>query len=163
MRSVRKTACRAVVLAASAGLLVGGTPASADSADNDGINIGNDNNLSVLPVQLCGNNVGVLGAVAPIGSPQNSDCTNAPIVDHPGADEPPAAGPPADEPPAGQPPVGQPPVGQPPASGPPAGKPPVVKPPSSGPSPSAGSQGGAEDLPVAPIPVAVEGHHAVTG
>ncbi|MFI0470656.1 hypothetical protein ACH347_41895 [Saccharopolyspora sp. 5N102] len=168
MRSVRKTAFRAVVLAASAGLLVGGTPASADSADNDGINIGNDNNLSVLPVQLCGNNVGVLGAVVPIGSPQNSKCTNAPIVDRPGADEPPAdeppaAGPPADEPPAGQPPAEQPPVGQPPASGPPAGKPPVVKPPSSGPTPSAGSQGGPEDLPVAPTPVAVEGHHAVTG
>lgn len=177
MRSVRKTAFRAVVLAASAGMLVGGTPALADSAGNDGINIGNDNNLSVLPVQLCGNNVGVLGAVVPIGSPQNSECTNAPIVDHPGADEPPAdeppaagppadeppvAGPPADEPPAGQPPAEQPPVGQPPASGPPAGKPPVVKPPS-GMTPSTGSQGGAEDLPVAPTPVAVEGHHAVTG
>ncbi|MEV6232747.1 hypothetical protein AB0L88_33280 [Saccharopolyspora shandongensis] len=183
MRSVRKTACRAVVLAAGAGMLVGGTPALADSADNDGINIGNDNNLSVLPVQLCGNNVGVLGAVVPIGSPQSSECTNAPIVDHPGADEPPAAeppaaeppaagppvgeppaaGPPADEPPVGQPPAEQPPAGQPPASGPPAGKPPVVKPPSSGTTPSTGSQGGAADLPVAPTPVAVEGHHAVTG
>lgn len=54
----------------------------ADSYDNDGINLLNDNNVSVLPVQLCNNNVAVLGLVAPIGSPQNAKCVNAPIVDH---------------------------------------------------------------------------------
>ncbi|MGP4019680.1 hypothetical protein [Saccharopolyspora sp. 5N708] len=57
--------------------------ANADSADNDGINVLNDNNLSVLPIQACGNNVAVLGAVVPILSPQLNKCVNAPIVDHP--------------------------------------------------------------------------------
>ncbi|RCW38491.1 hypothetical protein DFQ14_12236 [Halopolyspora algeriensis] len=70
-------------LAATAGLAMAGTPAFADSSDNDGINIGNDNNVSVLPTQLCGNNIAVLGAVLPIGSPQHNKCVNAPIVDHP--------------------------------------------------------------------------------
>ncbi|SDX59125.1 hypothetical protein SAMN05216215_1012195 [Saccharopolyspora shandongensis] len=73
----------AIVAGAAAGLLALAPVANADSADNDGINIGNDNNLSVLPVQACGNNVAVLGAVVPILSPQLNNCVNAPIVDHP--------------------------------------------------------------------------------
>ncbi|MBB5154122.1 hypothetical protein [Saccharopolyspora phatthalungensis] len=81
---MRKTACLAGIFAAGAGILAGGAPAFADSADNDGINIGNDNNLSVLPIQLCGNNIAVLGAVVPVLSPQANTCVNAPIVDHPG-------------------------------------------------------------------------------
>ncbi|TDD92058.1 hypothetical protein E1202_03695 [Saccharopolyspora karakumensis] len=59
--------------------------ANADSSDNDGINVLNDNNLSVLPVQACGNNVAVAGAVVPILSPQTAECVNAPILDHPSA------------------------------------------------------------------------------
>ncbi len=74
-------------LAATAGLLVAGSPAFADSSDNDGINIGNDNNISVLPIQACGNNVAVLGVVAPILSPQKAQCVNAPIIDHPSAEK----------------------------------------------------------------------------
>ncbi|KAA5837048.1 hypothetical protein ABT337_27455 [Saccharopolyspora hirsuta] len=73
----------AIVAGAAAGLLALAPVANADSADNDGINILNDNNLSVLPVQACGNNVAVLGAVVPILSPQLNGCVNAPIVDHP--------------------------------------------------------------------------------
>ncbi|GAB3285794.1 hypothetical protein [Parasphingorhabdus pacifica] len=80
---MRKRACITGVVAASAGLLMAGTPAIADSADNDGVNVGNDNNVSVLPVQACGNNVAVLGAVVPLLSPQSNECVNAPIVDHP--------------------------------------------------------------------------------
>ncbi|KEI44700.1 hypothetical protein GU90_08570 [Saccharopolyspora rectivirgula] len=57
--------------------------AHADSVDNDGINILNDNNISVLPVQACGNNIAVLGIVLPLLSPQDVNCVNAPIVDHP--------------------------------------------------------------------------------
>ncbi|MEV5537298.1 hypothetical protein AB0L13_10590 [Saccharopolyspora shandongensis] len=72
----------AIVAGAAAGLLALAPVAYADSADNDGINIGNDNNVSVLPVQACGNNVAVLGAVVPILSPQINNCVNAPIVDH---------------------------------------------------------------------------------
>ncbi|MER5389191.1 hypothetical protein [Saccharopolyspora sp. NPDC002686] len=68
--------------AAAAAMLAIGSPAFADSADNDGINLLNDNNVSVLPIQLCGNNVGVLALVAPIGSPQANFCVNAPIWDH---------------------------------------------------------------------------------
>ncbi|MCI2421617.1 hypothetical protein MOQ72_29705 [Saccharopolyspora sp. K220] len=60
--------------------------ANADSADNDGINILNDNNASILPIQACGNNVAVLGIVLPILSPQLNECVNAPIVDHPKVD-----------------------------------------------------------------------------
>ncbi|MEU5851820.1 hypothetical protein [Saccharopolyspora shandongensis] len=73
----------AIVAGAAAGLLALAPVANADSADNDGINIGNDNNVSVLPIQACGNNVAVLGAVVPILSPQINNCVNAPIVDHP--------------------------------------------------------------------------------
>ncbi|MCX2732158.1 hypothetical protein OOZ19_18125 [Saccharopolyspora sp. NFXS83] len=72
-----------IVAGAAAGLMALAPIANADSADNDGVNLLNDNNLSVLPVQACGNNVAVLGAVVPILSPQTSDCTNAPVVDHP--------------------------------------------------------------------------------
>ncbi|RKT83408.1 hypothetical protein SAMN05421805_105106 [Saccharopolyspora antimicrobica] len=73
----------AVVAGAAAGLLALAPVANADSADNDGINILNDNNASVLPIQACGNNVAVVGAVVPILSPQINHCVNAPIVDHP--------------------------------------------------------------------------------
>ncbi|RCW40024.1 hypothetical protein DFQ14_113107 [Halopolyspora algeriensis] len=68
-----------------AGLLALAPVANADTHDNDGINILNDNNLSVLPVQACGNNIAVLGAVVPIFSGQANQCVNAPIVDHPSA------------------------------------------------------------------------------
>lgn len=64
-------------------MLAVGSPAFADSYGNDGINVLNDNNTSVLPIQLCGNNIGVLAIVAPIASPQINNCVNAPIVDHP--------------------------------------------------------------------------------
>nr|WP_246300736.1 hypothetical protein [Actinopolyspora biskrensis] len=60
--------------------------ASADTKDNDGINILNDNNISAVPIQLCGNDIAVLGAVVPILSPEKSECVNAPVVDHPKAD-----------------------------------------------------------------------------
>ncbi|MGP4018154.1 hypothetical protein [Saccharopolyspora sp. 5N708] len=67
--------------AAAAAMMAIGSPAFADSWDNDGINLLNDNNVSVLPVQLCGNNIGVLAVVVPIASPQLSHCVNAPIFD----------------------------------------------------------------------------------
>lgn len=109
-------------------MLVGATPASADSADNDGVNIGNDNNTSVLPIQLCGNNIAILGAVVPVASPQNVVCqANAPIEEGP--------------------------------SDPPAEEPTEVSP---GYEPPAVSDS-RETLPEAPAPVAVQGHHAVTG
>ncbi|MGI8310126.1 hypothetical protein [Saccharopolyspora hattusasensis] len=73
----------AIVAGAAAGLLALAPVANADSADSAGINIANDNNVSVLPVQACGNNIAVAGAVVPIASPQLSNCVNAPIVDHP--------------------------------------------------------------------------------
>ena len=69
--------------AAATALLAIGSPAFADSMDNDGINVLNDNNVSVAPIQACGNNVAVLGLTAPIASPNTSNCVNAPILDHP--------------------------------------------------------------------------------
>lgn len=73
-------------VAATAGLLLAGTPSFADSADNDGINVGNGNNASVAPIQLCGNDIAVLGAVASVLSPESAECVNAPVVDHPSND-----------------------------------------------------------------------------
>ncbi|MEU6268967.1 hypothetical protein [Saccharopolyspora shandongensis] len=73
----------AIIAGAAAGLLALAPVANADSAENDGINVLNDNNVSALPIQACGNNVAVLGAVVPIVSPQINNCVNAPILDHP--------------------------------------------------------------------------------
>ena len=75
----------AILAGAAAGFLALAPVANADSAENDGINILNDNNISVLPVEACGNNVPVVGAAIPLASPQASECLNAPIVDHPKA------------------------------------------------------------------------------
>ncbi|NYH80197.1 hypothetical protein FHR84_003546 [Actinopolyspora biskrensis] len=71
---------------AAAGMMAMAPMASADTKDNDGINILNDNNISAVPIQLCGNDIAVLGAVVPILSPEKSECVNAPVVDHPKAD-----------------------------------------------------------------------------
>ncbi|PRW64708.1 hypothetical protein CEP50_04385 [Actinopolyspora mortivallis] len=61
-----------------------GTSAFADSKDNDGINALDDNNISAVPIQACGNDIGaVIGLVIPILSPESSECVNAPVVDHP--------------------------------------------------------------------------------
>ncbi|MHA6798487.1 hypothetical protein [Bounagaea algeriensis] len=73
----------AIVAGAAAGMMALAPMANADSVDNDGIGIANDTNLSVLPINACNNNVAVLGVTAPILSPQEASCTNAPIVDHP--------------------------------------------------------------------------------
>ncbi|QUG99576.1 hypothetical protein HUO13_01065 [Saccharopolyspora erythraea] len=70
-------------VALSSGLLASASPALADSADNDGVNVANDNNISVLPIQLCGNDIAVVGAVVKALSVTNTQCVNAPIVDHP--------------------------------------------------------------------------------
>ncbi|MDA3628631.1 hypothetical protein [Saccharopolyspora oryzae] len=70
--------------AAALGVVTLGTAAFADSADNNGINAVDDNNISAVPVQACGNNVGAaIGVVVPILSPQANNCLNAPVVDHP--------------------------------------------------------------------------------
>ncbi|MGJ7907576.1 hypothetical protein ACOQFL_13990 [Actinopolyspora sp. H202] len=80
---LKKTA--ATVGIAAAGMIVMAPMASADTKDNDGINVLNDNNLSVLPIQACGNNIAVLGVVANVLSSQSTECVNAPVVDHPKA------------------------------------------------------------------------------
>ncbi|MEV0051685.1 hypothetical protein AB0H34_14440 [Saccharopolyspora shandongensis] len=71
------------VAAAAAAMMAIASPAFADSANNNGINLLDDNNVSAVPVQLCGNNVAVAAVVVPILSPQINNCVNAPIVDHP--------------------------------------------------------------------------------
>lgn len=81
---MRSAARFAGVAAASVAMLGMASPAFADSADNEGINVGNGNNASVVPVQACANNVGAaIGAAVPILSPQHAKCVNAPVVDHP--------------------------------------------------------------------------------
>ena len=75
----------AIVTGAAASLLALAPVANADSMGNEGVNVLNDTNASVLPVQACGNNVAALGLTVPILSPQTAQCVNAPIVDHPSA------------------------------------------------------------------------------
>ena len=163
---MRKTACTIGAVVVGAGLLTGGT-AFADSADNDGVNIGNDNNASVLPIQLCGNNIAVLGAVVPTASPQNAACINAPIVDHPqqppNEEKPPAEEKPPnmEEPCMEEPCMEEPCMEEPCMEEPPCVEEPCVEePPTHGKPPADTSP---EELPEAPTPVAVQGHHAVTG
>lgn len=82
MRIATRVAGAAGVAALS--IVTLGSTAFADTADNDGVNLLDDNNVSAVPVQACGNNVGAaIGVVVPVLSPQSSDCVNAPVVDHP--------------------------------------------------------------------------------
>ncbi|MEB3368339.1 hypothetical protein [Saccharopolyspora mangrovi] len=82
MRIATRVAGAAGVAALS--IVTLGSTAFADTADNDGVNLLDDNNISAVPVQACGNNVGAaIGVVVPILSPQSSECVNAPVVDHP--------------------------------------------------------------------------------
>jgi hypothetical protein len=75
-----------IVAGTTTGLLALAPAAYADSTDNDGVNILNDNNISIAPVQLCDTDVVGLGVVVPVLSPQHTQCVNAPLVDHPSAD-----------------------------------------------------------------------------
>ncbi|GAA4863980.1 hypothetical protein [Saccharopolyspora cebuensis] len=156
---MRKTASIAGVVAASAGMLAAGSPAFADSADNDGANVGNGNNLNVLPINLCGNNIAILGVVAPIASALGSDCENAPIVDHPstGGEEKEPETPRTPEDPGTPQDPGTP--GTPGTPGAPTD--PILGRGEAQPQRQVSFSG--ELLPTAPAPVSVQGHHAVTG
>jgi len=66
--------------ATALGMLSMGAAAFADSADNDGVNIGNDLNTITAPIQTCGNSFD--GATTLLSS-QSNKCVNAPLVDHP--------------------------------------------------------------------------------
>ncbi|CCH28122.1 hypothetical protein ABZ816_05350 [Actinosynnema sp. NPDC047251] len=79
------------VAAIAAGLMMLGSPAFAAGHDadydvhqwNSGplISALNGNNVNV-PVGVCGNNIGILGLVAPVGSPQiTGSCAQAAILD----------------------------------------------------------------------------------
>jgi hypothetical protein len=74
---------KAAIIAGSATSLMALAPiAHADSADNDGVNVANDNNVSVAPVQLCGS--ALAGTpLFQVLSPEQNQCVNAPLVDHP--------------------------------------------------------------------------------
>ncbi|APU17245.1 hypothetical protein [Actinoalloteichus sp. GBA129-24] len=80
-----RTSARIVSAAAGAALGVlslGSGAAFADTVDSDGVNAINDNQISAVPVSLCGNNVAaVIGVIIPVLSPQINDCTNAPQTD----------------------------------------------------------------------------------
>ncbi|PRW62117.1 hypothetical protein [Actinopolyspora mortivallis] len=148
-------------VAATAGLLLAGSPAVADSVDNDGINLGNDNNASLVPIQLCGNDVAVLGAVVPLLSPEASKCVNAPVVDHPssggGEDKPEKPEKPEPEKPEKPEPEKPEEPEKPDDNGPDEPEPEKPK------EPEQPDEEGEEDIPVAPTPESPEGHAAVTG
>lgn len=55
--------------------------AHVDSSDDDGVNVLNGNNVSVLPVEVCDGNV--LGKLVNQDSSSEIHCENAPLADHP--------------------------------------------------------------------------------
>lgn len=72
----------AVVAGAAATMLAMAPVANAASGgggqDNDGINVLNDSNVSVVPIQACGNNI--IGPILPLfGNSQKVECTQATI------------------------------------------------------------------------------------
>ncbi|GAA1092213.1 hypothetical protein [Nocardiopsis composta] len=73
---MRKFAIAGLVAGAALGSVLMAGPAQAGDSSDQQYN----QNLQVLPVQLCNPNVAVLGATVPILSPQTTgDCTNGPI------------------------------------------------------------------------------------
>lgn len=138
---MRKTTGLVGAVAIGSGLIATGAPAYADSTGNNGVNLLNGNDVSVSPIQVCLNGVtGILSGLIDAGStvvssPQTNNCTVTPVVDHPQ---------PAPQPSQGT--TGSPQPG------------PVIMP---GTAPV--STPGAAPLPLAPQPVAVLGHSAVTG
>ncbi|WP_017623212.1 hypothetical protein [Nocardiopsis chromatogenes] len=70
---LRKATVAGALIGAAAGAVLMAAPAQAtDQTFNQ--------NLQVVPVQVCNANVGVLGAAVPILSPQTTeDCTNGPV------------------------------------------------------------------------------------
>ncbi|GAB3498088.1 hypothetical protein [Nocardiopsis coralliicola] len=70
---LRKITLAGLVAGAALGSALMAAPAQADDQQFN-------QNLQVLPVQVCNANVGVLGAAVPILSPQTTgDCTNGPV------------------------------------------------------------------------------------
>jgi hypothetical protein len=84
-----RTSVRVSTMAAiAAGLMSLGAPAFADSTGNNGLNLLDDNNISVLPVQACPGKLTILGELVPAlnttsNSPSSATCTQTPIQDHP--------------------------------------------------------------------------------
>ncbi|TQN33075.1 hypothetical protein FHX37_3073 [Haloactinospora alba] len=67
----------AVAGAAMGAVLMAGPAQASDHGGDQQFN----QNLQVLPIEVCNANVGVLGASVPLGSPQKTgDCTNGPAV-----------------------------------------------------------------------------------
>ncbi|MFW5420502.1 hypothetical protein J0910_28205 [Nocardiopsis sp. CNT-189] len=73
---MRKFAVAGLVAGAALGSVLMAGPAQAHDSSDQQYN----QNLQLVPVQLCNPNVAVLGANVPILSPQTAgDCTNGPI------------------------------------------------------------------------------------
>lgn len=83
-----RTSVRVSTMAAiAAGLMSLGAPAFADSTGNNGLNLLDDNDISVLPVQACPGKLTVLSDLIPVlnttsNSPNNVTCGQTPIKDH---------------------------------------------------------------------------------
>lgn len=73
---MRKKVCFVGIVSAAAGLFAA-APATAADQDNDGINVLNNSNISVVPIQACGNNI--VGPIVPVLSSQDVKCTQATI------------------------------------------------------------------------------------
>ncbi|CAM3694849.1 hypothetical protein GCM10009799_19910 [Nocardiopsis rhodophaea] len=70
---LRKFVAGALMAGVTMSTLMMATPAQADDYTAN-------NNLQLVPIQLCNPNVGVLGAAIPLFSPQKTkNCTNGPI------------------------------------------------------------------------------------
>ncbi|MBB6175093.1 hypothetical protein HNR23_005153 [Nocardiopsis mwathae] len=68
---LRKFAAGALMAGVTMGTVMMAAPAQANGVNN---------NLQLVPIQLCNANVGVLGAAIPVFSPQTTkNCTNGPV------------------------------------------------------------------------------------
>ena len=73
---LRKFAVAGLVAGAALGSVLMAGPAQAGDGSDQQFN----QNLQLVPVQVCNANVAVLGATVPILSPQTTgDCTNGPV------------------------------------------------------------------------------------
>lgn len=78
---MRTTTRLAGVAAASAAMMAIASPAFADSAENDGINAANDNNIQAN-VPVCGNDISAVAVPLSLLSPEMASCTTGDVNDH---------------------------------------------------------------------------------
>ncbi|MFC4565224.1 hypothetical protein ACFO4E_25500 [Nocardiopsis mangrovi] len=77
---LRKLGIAGLVAGAAIGVVMSGTPVMASDHGHHGGDQQFNQNLQLIPIQLCNPNVSVLAITVPVLSPQTTgDCVNGPI------------------------------------------------------------------------------------